>query len=67
MNKMNEVTNAMKVGDTSADLTILVEDLEVKADSMEIRTTDHDDPFSVLHAINKAINMQTIRIKIGLT
>ena len=54
MNKMNKVTNAMKVKDTSTGMTIVMEDLEAEADSMEIGTTDHDDAFNVLHAIKKA-------------
>ena len=54
MKKMNKVTNAMKVEDMSAGMTIVIEDLEVEANSMEIGRTDHDDPFIVLHAINKA-------------
>ena len=40
---MNKVTNAMKVKDTGADMTIVMEDLEVEVDSMEIGTIDHDD------------------------
>ena len=51
---MKKVTNAMKVEYTSTGMTIVVEDLEVEADSMEIGTTYHDDPFSVLHVIKKA-------------
>ena len=51
---MNKVTNTMKVKDTSTSMEIIVGDLEVKADSMEIGTIDHDDPSSVLHAIKKA-------------
>ena len=67
MNKMKKVTNAMKVEDTSTDMTIVMEDLEVEFDSMEIRTIDHDDPSSVLHAIKKATATQTVCINIGLT
>ena len=67
MNKMNQVTNTMKVGDTSAGMTIVVEDLEVEVDSMEIETIDHDDPSSVLHDIKKATNTQNVHIKIGPT
>ena len=64
MNKMNKVANAMKFEDTNAGMTIVMEDLEVEANSMEIRAIDHDDPSSVLHAIKKATDMQTIHIKI---
>ena len=64
---MKKVTNAMKVEYTSANMTIVGEDLEVEADSMEIRTIDHGNPFNVLHAIKKATAMQTINIKIGST
>ena len=51
---MNKVTNAMKVEDTSTGMKIVVEDLEVEADSMEIETIDHNDLSNVLHAISKA-------------
>ena len=54
MNKMNQVTNTMKVIDTSASMTIVVEYLEFEADSMEIKTVDHDDPSRVLRVIKKA-------------
>ena len=64
---MNKVANAMKFEDTSAGMTIDMEDLEVEANSMEIRAIDHDDPSSVLHAIKKATDMQTVRINIELT
>ena len=57
MNKMNKVTNTMKVEDMSTGMTIIVEDLEVEADSMEIGTTDLDDQFSVSRVIRKAIDM----------
>ena len=67
MKKMNKITNAMKVKDTSTDMTIVVEDLEDEADSMEIGAIDHNDPSSVLHAIKKATDTQNVRIKIGPT
>ena len=37
----------------------IMEDMEVKVDSLRIATTDHVDPSSVLHAIKKVIDMQT--------
>ena len=64
---MNKLTNTMKVENMSAGMTIVVEDLEVEADSMEIETTDHDDPSIVLHAILKATDTQIVCIKIGPT
>ena len=61
---MKKVTNAMKFEDTSVDMTIVMEDLEVEADSMEIGIIYHNNPSSVLHAIKKAMTNHTIRIKI---
>ena len=43
MNKMKKVTNATKVEHTSANSTIIMEDLEVEAESMEIGTIDDND------------------------
>ena len=67
MNKKNQVTNAMNFGDISTGMTIVVEDLEVESNSMEIGTIDNDNPSSVLRVIKKAIDTQTIHIKIRLT
>ena len=57
----------MKVKDTRAGMTIIMEDLEVEADSMEIRTTDHDDQFSVSHVIMKVTDTQTVRTNTEMT
>ena len=62
MNKMGKMIRNMTAG-----MTIVVEDLEVEGDSMEIGAIDHDDQFSVSCAIKKAIDMQTVCIKIGST
>ena len=50
----------------SIGMTIVMENLEVEADSMEIVTTDHDDLSNVLHAIKNATDTQNVRIKIRL-
>ena len=47
----------MKVKDTSADMTIDVEAMELEVDSLGIKTTDHVDPFNVLHVIRRDISM----------
>ena len=49
----------MKAVDMSADLTTVVEDMEVKVDSLGIATIDHLDPSNVSHAIKKVTDMQT--------
>ena len=56
----------MKVEDTSTGMTIDVEAMEVKVDSLEIDTTDHVDPYNALHVIRRDIGMQTIHIKTKL-
>ena len=43
----------------SVGSTTIVEDMEVEVNSLGIMTIDHVDPSSVLHAINKVIDMQT--------
>ena len=53
----------MKVKDTSAGMTIDVENMEVEVDSLEIETTDYVDPSNALHVIRRDIGMQTIHIK----
>ena len=63
MTRMNQAIDNMKVVDTSVGSTTVVEDLEVKDDSLEIMTIDHDDQSNVLHAIKKDTDMQTVHIK----
>ena len=63
MNRKYQAINDMKFVDMSAGLKIVVEDLEVKGDSLEIMTIDHDDQSNVLHAIKKDTGMQTVHIK----
>ena len=46
-----------KVEYTSAGMTIDVEAMEVKVDSLEIETTDHVDPSNALHVIRRDIGM----------
>ena len=64
---MNQAIDNMKDVDTSIGSTTIVEDLEVKEDSLEIMTIYHDDQSNVLHAIKKDTNMRTIHIKKELT
>ena len=55
-----------KVEDTSASMTIDMEAMEVKVDSLKIETTNHVDPSNALHAIRRDIDMHTVHIKIEL-
>ena len=57
----------MKFEDMSVGMTIDVEAMEVKVDSLEIETTDHIDPSNSLHVIRRDIGMQTVHIKTELT
>ena len=65
--KMGKMIRNMTAGDTSVGMTIIVEDLEVKDDSMEIGITNHGNQFSVLHVIRKDTDTQIVHIKIGPT
>ena len=56
----------MNAVDKSNGSTIVVEDLEVEDDFLEIVTTDHDDPSSALHVINKETTTQTVHTMIEL-
>ena len=56
----------MKAVNMSVSFTTIVEDMEVKDDSLEITTIDHDDPSSALHVINKDTTTQTIHTRIEL-
>ena len=66
MNRMGKMIRNMMVGDTSADMTIVMEDLEAESNLMEIRITYHGNQFSVSRSIRKDIDTHTIRIKIRL-
>ena len=66
MIKTIQIVKDMKSVDMSANLTTVMEDMEVKDDFLEIVTIDHDGPSSALHATNKAIAMQTIHTRIEL-
>ena len=46
---------------------IVVGDLQVEADSLELKTTSHDDQFSVSHVTMKVTDMHTIYTKTGPT
>ena len=48
-------------------MTIDMEGMEVKVDSLEIETTDHVDPSNVLHVTRKDTDMQTVHTRTGLT
>ena len=51
----------------STSSTTIVEEMEVEVDCLGIATIDHVDPSSVLHAIKKVIDMQTVHTRIELT
>ena len=57
----------MMVDDMSTGMTIDVEAMEVKVDSLGIKTTDHINPSNVLHVIRRDTNMQTVHTRTGLT
>ena len=58
----------MKVKDMSVGtIIIVVEDMQVEADSMEIKTIDHDNQFSATHASTRVIGMQTVHTRTKLT
>ena len=57
--KMNQIIKDMKAVDMSIGSTTIVEDMEVKVDSLGITTINHVGPSSVLHAIKKVIDMHT--------
>ena len=67
MNIMNQAIDNMKVIDTNVGSTTVMEDSEVKDDSMEIVTIDHNDRSNVLHVIKKDTDMRTVHIKTELT
>ena len=48
-------------------MTIDVEAMEEKVNSLGIATTDHVDPSNALHVIRRDIGMQTVHIKTELT
>ena len=60
------IVRDMMVDDTSASMTIDLQDMEEEVDSLGIVTTDRVDPSSALHVIKRDIGMQTIHIKIEL-
>ena len=64
--KMSQIIKDMKAVGTSASLTIVMEDLEVKDNFLEIVKTDHDDPSSASHVINKDTTTQTVHTRIEL-
>ena len=57
--KTSQIIKDMKAVDMSISSTTVVEDMEVKVDSLGIVTIDHVRPSSVSHAIKKVIGMQT--------
>ena len=57
----------MKVKDTSIDMKIDVEAMEVEVDSLGIETTDHVDPSNVSHVIRRDTDMQTVHTRTGVT
>ena len=55
------------VENTSAGMTIDMEDLEVEVNSLGIETTNHVSPSNVSHVTRKDTDMQTIHTRTGLT
>ena len=64
MIRTNRIIKDMKVINMSTGLTTIVEDMEVKVDSLGIVTIDHVGPSSVLHAIKKVIGMKIAHTRI---
>ena len=54
------------IKDMSTGMTIDVEAMEVKVDSLGIETTDHIDPSNVLHVNRRDTGMQTIHTRTEL-
>ena len=48
-------------------MTIDMEAMEVKVDSLEIKTTDHVGPYNVSHVTRKDTDMQTVHTRTRLT
>ena len=65
--QMIRMVRGTKVEDTSANMTIDVEDTKEEVDSLGIATTDHVDPSNALHVIRRDISIQTVHIKTELT
>ena len=63
MIKTNRIIKDMKAVDMSASSTTIVDDMEVEVDSWGIVTINHVGPSSVLDAIKKVINMQTVHTR----
>ena len=63
MNITNQEIDNMKTVDMRVGLTTIIKDLEVKDDSLEIMTIDHDNQLNSLHAIKKDTGMRTVHIK----
>ena len=57
MIKTNRIIKDMKAVDMKVGSTTIVEGMEVEVDSLGIATINHVGPSSVLHAINKVIDM----------
>ena len=65
---MSKETKDMKAGDMSVSMIIMVMgDMQDEADSLEIRTRDHDDQSSASRATTKVNNTQIVHTKTGPT
>ena len=64
MIKMNRRIKDMKAVDMSSSSTTVMEDMEVKVDSLGIPAADHTSPSNVSHATKKVIDMQTSHTRI---
>ena len=63
MLKTNIIIKDTKVVDMSTGSTTVMEDMEIKGDSLGFVTIDHVGPSSVSHARKKVIDMQTAHIR----
>ena len=63
MLKTNNIIKDTKAIDMSVGSTTVVEDIEVKVDSLGITTTDHISPSIVSRATKKVTDMKTIHTR----
>ena len=66
MSKTTKIIKGMKVIGMNVSLTTDVEAMEVKVDSLGIKTTNHIIPSNVSHVTRKDTDMQTIHTRKGL-
>ena len=67
MKKTYQIIDNTNAIDMNADSITIMDDLEVKDDSLEIMIIDEDDWFNASDTIKKDTGMQTVHIKIDPT